>query len=58
MDLFKKNNVNESTSLDFYVKVVKQNTKERPKVKKMLHQISRARIKHQIKKEIKNLMED
>ena len=48
MDLFKKNNNNEATSMDFYDQnISKQNTKLRNKDKKMLHQLSRSRIKRE-----------
>lgn len=53
MDLFKISNNDKATSYDFYdTNIVCQNTRERPKDKKMLHRISRARIKRMTKKEI------
>lgn len=53
MDLFKKNNVNESTALDFYAKCCSySDNKARRKDKKMLHKIARTRLKVQIKKDL------
>lgn len=53
MDLFKKNNVNESTALDFYAKCCSySDNKARRKDKKMLHKIARTRLKVQTRKEL------
>lgn len=53
MNLFKQENTNESTSMDFYVKnIIVQNTRLRAKEKKMLHKLSRSRIKRLTKNEI------
>lgn len=53
MDLFKQNNSKEATSMDFYdTAIVVQNTKLRAKDKKMLHRLSRSRIKMITKREI------
>ena len=53
MDLFKKTNNDKATAYDFYdTNIVVQNRRERPKDKKMLHRLSRARIKRMSKKEI------
>lgn len=54
MDLFRQNNSKEATALDFYEKIVVQNIKLRPKDKKMLHKISRSRIKRITQREIKD----
>lgn len=52
MDLFKQNNSREATAMDFYDNIVIQNTKLRSKDKKMLHKISRSRIKRITQREI------
>lgn len=53
MNLFKQANIQEATSMDFYVKnIVVQNTKLRGKEKKMLHKLARTRLKKQAKKEM------
>ena len=52
MDLFKKTNNDKATAYDFYDTNVVQNRRERPKDKKMLHRLSKARIKRMSKKEI------
>ena len=53
MDLFKQNNNDKATAYDFYdTAIVVQNTKLRGKEKKMLHKLSRSRIKRSTKKEI------
>lgn len=52
MDLFKQNNNNKATSLDFYATdVVIQNTRIRPKDKRMLHRLARSRIRRMTRKE-------
>lgn len=48
MDLFKRKNSREATSMDFYDKNVIQNTKIRGKDKRMLHKLARCRIKRDI----------
>lgn len=54
MDLFKQNNNDKSTAYDFYdTNIVSQNKRLRAKEKKMLHKLSRARIKKITMKEIK-----
>ena len=53
MDLFKKTNNDKATAYDFYdTNIVVQNRRERPKDKKMLHRLSRSRIKRMTKREI------
>ena len=52
MDLFKKTNNDKATAYDFYDTNIVQNRRERPKDKKILHRLSRARIKRMSKKEI------
>lgn len=53
MDLFKQNNNDKATAYDFYdTAIVAQNTRLRNKEKKMLHKLSRSRIKRLTKKEI------
>lgn len=48
MDLFKKYNNNEATSIDFYDnQISRQNHRLRKKDKKMLHKLSRTRIKRE-----------
>lgn len=52
VDLFKQNNNNKATSLDFYATdVVIQNTRVRPKDKRMLHRLARSRIRRMTRKE-------
>ncbi|XZN14434.1 hypothetical protein ACSW9O_15315 (plasmid) [Clostridium perfringens] len=54
MDKFKEKNTREATAMDFYdTNIVVQNTKLRAKDKKMLHKLSRSRIKQETNKEVK-----
>ena len=53
MDLFKQNNNDKATAYDFYdTAIVVQNTRLRSEEKKMLHRLSRSRIKRMTTKEI------
>lgn len=53
MDLFKQSNNDKATAYDFYdTAIVVQNTRLRNKEKKMLHKLSRSRIKRITKREI------
>lgn len=53
MDLFKVSNNDKATAYDFYdTAIVVQNTKLRAKEKKMLHRLSRSRIKKLTQKDI------
>lgn len=52
MDKFKQGNNNEATSMDFYdTNVSRQNTKLRNTDKRMLHKLSRIRLKRELEKE-------
>lgn len=59
MDDFKKNNTIEATCMDFYdTRIVVQNTKLRAKDKRMLHQLSRSRIKREDRKKVEESLND
>lgn len=58
MDLFRLKSNDKATSYDFYDTNVKQNTKLRNKEKRMLHKISRSRIKQLTRKEMINKSEE
>ena len=52
MDFFKQLNNNKATSYDFYdTRISKGNTKLRNKDKRMLHKMSRSRLKQQLRGE-------
>ena len=51
MDLFNRNNINECTKMDFLDTNIHRDDKEHTKDKKMLHKLSRSRLKQQLKKE-------
>lgn len=58
MDLFKMENAFKATSYDFYDKNTRNKTRDRPRFKRMLHKLSRSRIKRQDKKELEEVMND
>ena len=58
MDLFKMKNALKATSYDFYDKNICRKTRDRPRFKRMLHKLSRSRIKRQDKKELEEVMND
>lgn len=51
MDIFKKANNCKATSYDFYDTCVKK-TRDRKRDKKMLHKLSRSRLKNDLIKEV------
>lgn len=53
MDMFHKNNINECTKTDFLDTNIYK-SKDHTKEKQMLHQLSRSRLKQQLKQEIRN----
>lgn len=54
MDLFHKNNIKECTKTDFLDTNIYK-SKDHAKEKKMLHKLSRSRLKQQLLKEFKNI---
>lgn len=57
MDLFKQNNILKATSYDFYETNIVRKTKTRNKDKKMLHKLSRTRLKRILRGDINGLHE-
>lgn len=55
MDDFKKENINEATSLDIYCGYSSGNQKVKGKDKKMLRQLSRSRLKQKMIEEDKKI---
>ena len=55
MDKFKKQTSTETRKMDLYDTMICYNSKVKANDKKMLKQMSRTRLKHQLEKEINNI---
>lgn len=55
MDKFKKQTSTEARKMDLYDTMICYNPKVKANDKKMLKQMSRTRLKHQLEKEINNI---